>query len=70
MTAISRLASTSGTQPPSGTFTMLAMKNTVSRRNREPNTPAVASRDQPNCRWNTTAARKQVHRKVPVTAMP
>ena len=27
-------------------------------------------RDQPNCRRNTTAASTQVHRKVPVTAMP
>jgi len=70
MIAISSPPSTSGTQPPSGTFTTLAVKNTRSSANSEPNTVKVAARDQRNCRRNTTAASTQVHRKVPVTAMP
>ena len=34
------------------------------------NTEMAAARDQRNCRRNTTVASTQVHRNVPVTAMP
>ena len=62
--------STSGTQPPSGTFSRLAAKNTPSTIRKNPNTDPASQRDQPYRRRNTTMASTLVHRKVPVTAMP
>ncbi len=64
------MPSTSGTQPPSGIFSALAAKNTVSMMMKAPNTRTAAARDQWNWRRNTTIARMQVQMKVPVTAMP
>jgi hypothetical protein len=48
----------------------LARKNTRSITKKKPNTPIAAGRDHLNCRRNTTIASTQVHRNVPVTAMP
>ena len=70
ISAVSAMPSTSGTQPPSSIFSVLAEKNTRSIRKNKPNTEIAAVRDQWNCRRNTTIASTQVHRNVPVTAMP
>jgi hypothetical protein len=68
--AIIAAPSTSGTQPPSGTFSALAEKNSTSTARKPPKTATAAARDQWNWRRNTTIASTQVQMKVPVTAMP
>jgi hypothetical protein len=51
-------------------LSVLEAKNVPSSRKKKPKVPRVAMGDHWNCRRNTTEARTQVQRNVPVTAMP
>ena len=70
ISAISPSPNASGTHPPSGIFNAFAAKKMLSITKKPPNTRIAAGRDQLYCLRNTTIASTQVHRNVPVTAMP